>query len=74
MLLDWCKDWCVNCSSAPGTMPLPLRPLRPVRLAADVDHQTADALDAVALEHQTTRAEVIRAAVRLALDMNQEAG
>jgi len=51
---------------------LSLRPLRPVRLAADVDHQTAAALDRVANEHGTTRAEIIRAALRLALELDKD--
>ena len=52
--------------------PTQLHPSRPVRLACDVDHETAAKLDAIAAQHQTNRAEVIRAAVRLALDMQQE--
>ena len=51
-----------------------LHPSRPVRLACDVDQATAAQLDAIAALHQTNRAEVIRAAVRLALDMQEEVG
>jgi metal-responsive CopG/Arc/MetJ family transcriptional regulator len=44
-----------------------------VRLACDVDQATAAQLDAIATLHQTNRSEVIRAAVRLALDLQREA-
>lgn len=65
---------------SPGTMTTTpirvLRPLQPVRLAADVDRQTAERLDAIAAQHQTTRAAVIREAIRHALELAtvQEAG
>lgn len=47
--------------------PLPITPQKQVRLAADVDRDLADRVDAVAAQYQVPRAEVLRAMVRQAL-------
>ena len=50
---------------------LPLTPAKPVRLAADIDRQTADQIDALAARYRVPRAEVLRTMVRQALEQQE---
>lgn len=51
--------------------PLPITPQKQVRLSADVDRVTADRIDQLAADYRVPRAELLRAMVRQALDMQE---
>ena len=51
--------------------PLPITPLKQVRLSADVDAGTASRIDRLAAQYRVPRAELLRAMVRQALDQQE---
>ena len=55
------------------TASLPIRPMQPCRVSTDVDRQTAQRLDALARQYGVRRSEVVRAAIKKALDQHESA-
>ena len=51
--------------------PLPITPLKQVRLSADVDAGTASRIDRLAAQYRVPRAELLRAMVRQALEQQE---